>query len=177
LASVDAPLVSASDEDAIRTAVEEYGAAWNRHDMAALAELFTDDADWVNIVGMHWPGKAAVGTGHEAFHRTFLLPYSLCYVLLSNPEGPLGSQGSRGPTGSRRLTPADAFSGRAPVNLNAPRVSGAVGGPIAETAAQRAVGVVPRLTVGAVRCKYHSPRSHRACCRSPVPAATQPRMI
>ncbi len=71
MASVGALLVSTSDEEAIRTVVKEYGAAWNRHDMAALAELFTDDAHWINIVGMHWPGKSAVVTGHEAFHRTF----------------------------------------------------------------------------------------------------------
>src|SRR5260370_32805572 len=70
-ASVNISVASATDEQAIGAVVREYGAAWNRHDMAALAELFTDDAHWVNIVGMHWPGKPAVVTGHEAFHRTF----------------------------------------------------------------------------------------------------------
>ena len=59
------------DEQAIRGVVAEYGAAWNRHDMDAMATLFTDDAHWVNIVGWHWPGKAAVIAGHEAIHRSF----------------------------------------------------------------------------------------------------------
>jgi uncharacterized protein (TIGR02246 family) len=71
MANVSASLATPSDEQAIRSVVLEYGASWNRHDMAALAELFTDDAHWINIVGMHWPGKSAVVTGHEAFHRTF----------------------------------------------------------------------------------------------------------
>jgi uncharacterized protein (TIGR02246 family) len=71
MANVSASLASSSDEQAIRSVVREYGASWNRHDMAALAQLFTDDAHWINIVGMHWPDKSAVVTGHEAFHRTF----------------------------------------------------------------------------------------------------------
>jgi uncharacterized protein (TIGR02246 family) len=71
MASVDAARLSHSDEQAIRAVVEGYQASWNRHDMAALAELFTDDAHWINIVGMHWPGKSAVATSHETYHRTF----------------------------------------------------------------------------------------------------------
>ena len=39
--------------------------------MKALAELFVDDAHWINIVGMHWPGKPAVVAGHAAYHQTF----------------------------------------------------------------------------------------------------------
>jgi uncharacterized protein (TIGR02246 family) len=63
--------VSPKDEQAIRAVLTGYGNAWNRHDMRALAELFSDDAHWINIVGMHWPGKSAVVAAHEAFHRTF----------------------------------------------------------------------------------------------------------
>jgi len=37
---------------------------------AAFAELLGDDVNWVNIVGMHWWGKAAVVKAHEVFHRT-----------------------------------------------------------------------------------------------------------
>jgi uncharacterized protein (TIGR02246 family) len=44
--------------------------AWNHHDMKAFAELITDDADWIDIVGMHWREKAAVVKAHEVFHRT-----------------------------------------------------------------------------------------------------------
>jgi uncharacterized protein (TIGR02246 family) len=83
MASVNISLASASDEQAIRAVVREYGAAWNRHDMTTLAELFTDDAHWVTIVGMHWPGKSAVVTGHEAFHRTF---FQTTDIELANVE-------------------------------------------------------------------------------------------
>ena len=60
-----------SDEESIRAVVTAYCDAWNRHDMEALAELFTDDAQWVNIVGMHWPGRTAIVAAHNAYHRTF----------------------------------------------------------------------------------------------------------
>lgn len=63
--------IGAADERAIRDLVGEYGASWNRHDMAAMAALFADDASWVNIVGWHWPDKAAVVAGHEGIHRSF----------------------------------------------------------------------------------------------------------
>jgi uncharacterized protein (TIGR02246 family) len=69
--AVSAVPATASDEHAIRAVLNGYADAWNRHDMDAMAELFADDAHWVNIVGMHWPGKAAVVKAHEAYHRTF----------------------------------------------------------------------------------------------------------
>lgn len=65
-ASVGGSTATNLDEQAIKDVLHRYGDAWNRHDMKALAELFTDEAHWVNIVGMHWPGKAAVVRGHEA---------------------------------------------------------------------------------------------------------------
>jgi uncharacterized protein (TIGR02246 family) len=71
MASFGNSMPTTLDEQAIQAVLRGYGEAWNRHDMKALAELFTDDAHWINIVGMHWPGKAAVVRGHEAFHRTF----------------------------------------------------------------------------------------------------------
>jgi uncharacterized protein (TIGR02246 family) len=63
--------MSFADEDAVRDVAQRYCDAWNRHDMKALAQLFDADAQWINIVGMHWPGKAAVVAAHEAYHRTF----------------------------------------------------------------------------------------------------------
>ena len=58
-------------EEAIRNVVKAYCEAWNTHDMKGLAELFVDDAHWINIVGMHWPGRPAVVAGHAAYHQTF----------------------------------------------------------------------------------------------------------
>jgi uncharacterized protein (TIGR02246 family) len=64
-------LAGSSDEESIRAVVIAYCDAWNCHDMEALAALFTDDAQWVNIVGMHWPGRTAIAAAHDAYHRTF----------------------------------------------------------------------------------------------------------
>jgi hypothetical protein len=40
MASVNTALASASDEQGIRAVVREYGAAWNRRDMATLVDVF-----------------------------------------------------------------------------------------------------------------------------------------
>jgi uncharacterized protein (TIGR02246 family) len=70
MASANTLAMNASDERNIRAVATAYAEAWNHHDMRTLAELFTDDADWINIVGMHWRGKAAIVKAHDVFHRT-----------------------------------------------------------------------------------------------------------
>ncbi|MGK9232137.1 SgcJ/EcaC family oxidoreductase [Inquilinus limosus] len=45
-------------------------AAWNRHDMAALAALFAEDADFVNVVGLWWRSRAEIEAAHAATHAT-----------------------------------------------------------------------------------------------------------
>jgi uncharacterized protein (TIGR02246 family) len=44
-----------------------YTAAWNASDMDAMAALYTNDVHWVNIVGMHWRGKAEVDRAHRVY--------------------------------------------------------------------------------------------------------------
>jgi uncharacterized protein (TIGR02246 family) len=63
---------------------------WNRHDMANFAAQCTEDADFVNAVGMHWRGRAEIEAHHVAVHRTMFrsstlrnLDYSL---RLLSPE-------------------------------------------------------------------------------------------
>lgn len=51
---------------AVATAFVE---AWNRHDMADLASLFSADAQFVNIVGIWWKGAHEIKAAHEATHR------------------------------------------------------------------------------------------------------------
>jgi uncharacterized protein (TIGR02246 family) len=71
MASTAAFAQNASEQKEIRAVVAGYAEAWNRHDIAALADILTDDTDWINIVGMHWRGKAAVLKGHDAYQGTF----------------------------------------------------------------------------------------------------------
>jgi uncharacterized protein (TIGR02246 family) len=48
----------AEDEAAIRDIEARQAQAWNRHDAAEYSDLFTDDADIVNVLGWWWRGRA-----------------------------------------------------------------------------------------------------------------------
>jgi uncharacterized protein (TIGR02246 family) len=56
------------------TAVEAVASAfvddWNRHDMKSLGGLFTADAQFVNVIGLWWHGRAEIEKEHEALHAT-----------------------------------------------------------------------------------------------------------
>ena len=46
--------------------------AWNDHDPDALADLFTADADFVNVVGLWWRDRAGIRGAHAyGFERIF----------------------------------------------------------------------------------------------------------
>jgi hypothetical protein len=55
-------------------AVKAVGAAlvddWNRHDMKSFGGLFADDAQFVNVIGLWWHGRAEIQKEHEALHAT-----------------------------------------------------------------------------------------------------------
>lgn len=51
----------------VRRLADRYAAAWNASDMDAMASLYAPDVHWVNIVGMHWQGKADVDHAHRVF--------------------------------------------------------------------------------------------------------------
>jgi uncharacterized protein (TIGR02246 family) len=44
--------------------------SWNRHDTQAMATLFTPDADFVNVLGMHFKGVNEIEAVHDELHRT-----------------------------------------------------------------------------------------------------------
>jgi uncharacterized protein (TIGR02246 family) len=50
--------------------VQAFADAWNRHDMDAFARLFADDAEFVNVVGLWWKGRAEIKAAHEHTHGT-----------------------------------------------------------------------------------------------------------
>ena len=60
--------MNASEEPAVAAVVSAFEACWNAHDMTAFAGLFAADADFVNVVGMRWQGRAAIQAAHEASH-------------------------------------------------------------------------------------------------------------
>jgi uncharacterized protein (TIGR02246 family) len=59
-----------SDQAAIRQTVMGLQEAWNRHDMKAFANLFAEDADFVNVAGAWWKGRAEIEQKHRAAHAT-----------------------------------------------------------------------------------------------------------
>ncbi len=69
--------VSAADSAAIATVLDHLTEAWNVHDMDAFVAETTPDVDWVNVVGMHWKGRAAVRKAHIAFHKSMFAKSTL----------------------------------------------------------------------------------------------------
>jgi uncharacterized protein (TIGR02246 family) len=55
---------------AVQKVAEDFIDAWNRHDMRAFANLYAEDADFVNVYGMHWKGREEIETAHRASHET-----------------------------------------------------------------------------------------------------------
>jgi uncharacterized protein (TIGR02246 family) len=49
---------------------EQFRLDWNKHDMDATGQLLTADADFVNVIGMHMKGRAAIVARHKEVHRT-----------------------------------------------------------------------------------------------------------
>lgn len=71
MASDAATGLTSGDTAAIEALIHGFEEAWNRHDMgAAFAKLFSEDAHWVNVVGMHWSGRDEVVRAHAAYHAT-----------------------------------------------------------------------------------------------------------
>ena len=50
--------------------VHAFAECWNRHDMQAFADLFTTDAEFVNVVGLWWKGREEIKKAHEFTHAT-----------------------------------------------------------------------------------------------------------
>jgi uncharacterized protein (TIGR02246 family) len=54
----------------VKSVVASLAESWNRHDMAAFAAAFCDDADFVNVIGMHWQGRQEIEAKHTVTHPT-----------------------------------------------------------------------------------------------------------
>lgn len=68
-----APTSHSRESNAIagaRQTISNFERAWNSHDMALFASLFADDADFVNIEGTRWRGRAAIVDAHTFVHKT-----------------------------------------------------------------------------------------------------------
>ncbi len=57
-------------ESDVKRVMAAFAEAWNLHDMVAFAELFAVDAEFVNVVGIWWKGRAEIKAAHEHTHST-----------------------------------------------------------------------------------------------------------
>jgi len=70
----------AAAQDAVKTVVQNIVDAWNRHDMDAFANLFSEDADFVNVRGVRWIGRGEIKKAHAAAHATIFSKSQLSVV-------------------------------------------------------------------------------------------------
>ncbi len=117
--SLAAQTLRKADETSIRAIVAAVPEALDRKDMKTYADLFADDADWINVVGMHWRGKAAVVKAHEVYLKTVfrdggmstgdievraVTPDVAIAVVTELDTAGILPDGSKAPPGSGRLT-------------------------------------------------------------------------
>ena len=67
LMTTEASAATRDDPAKVRRLADRYAAAWNASDMDAMSRLYAPDIHWVNIVGMHWQGKAQVDRAHRVY--------------------------------------------------------------------------------------------------------------
>lgn len=72
-----------TDETQIGNVLVAFAAAWNAHDMSKFSELFTPDADWVNIRGSRWKGVEEIKKNHVEIHNRFYSKSRLEFVETS----------------------------------------------------------------------------------------------
>lgn len=58
-----------ADTAAAAAPVKGFVSAWNQHDMRALADLYTADADFVNVIGLWWRGRDEIRSEHVKLHE------------------------------------------------------------------------------------------------------------
>jgi uncharacterized protein (TIGR02246 family) len=58
------------DQEAIEAQIDAFFNSWNRHDFTDMKTYIAKDADFVNIVGMHWKGREDIQFAHQTYHET-----------------------------------------------------------------------------------------------------------
>ncbi len=72
IVSLDRPMQAqqADTEAELRTAANAFGDAWNRHDMTAFRDLFSPDAQFINVVAEIADGRGAIYDHHAPSHQS-----------------------------------------------------------------------------------------------------------
>ena len=96
-----------SDLASVQAMVEELESAWNEGDGARFAQSFAEDADFIDIHGVHVRGRGAIAACHETIFRTVYAGSRVVYRLDS-----LRVLGDRGAAALLRARLYLASSGR-----------------------------------------------------------------
>jgi uncharacterized protein (TIGR02246 family) len=57
-------------ESSVSRLAEQFATIWNAHDMERLQDLYADDADFVNVIGMRWKGASEIARMHVLLHES-----------------------------------------------------------------------------------------------------------
>ncbi len=68
---------ASSNEQELRALVETFVAGWNSADGNAMASVFTEDADFTAITGLHARGRQIIARGHDEILSTIYRGTSL----------------------------------------------------------------------------------------------------
>jgi len=108
-AAADAQAGTAADEKAILDIETRWEAAWNRHDVSAMAATYAPDADAINLAGEWFQGRDAFEKSLEELHsgktKGSIWHTEQTNIRFLTPEIALvhiyvNSQGDRNPDGS-----------------------------------------------------------------------------
>ena len=94
LLMISAPALAQNPDDiaAVRAFATEYQAAWTARNGGRMYAASTDDVEWVNIVGMHWRGRAEVVAAHDAYLTTMFRDTPITLQDIESVR-PVGDQG------------------------------------------------------------------------------------
>jgi uncharacterized protein (TIGR02246 family) len=104
----------AADEARIRAIEQAQASAWNAHDIARYAALFSDKADVVNVLGWWWKSRdelnAKLGAAHRSVFRDSQLDIRDVQIRFVSPTVAIAHvrwtmSGAKSPTGVASLTP------------------------------------------------------------------------
>jgi uncharacterized protein (TIGR02246 family) len=59
-----------TEELAVKKVVSDFADAWNHHDAKAMADLHTEDVNFINIFGQWWNGRSEVEERLQGVHTT-----------------------------------------------------------------------------------------------------------
>lgn len=68
------------DEDAVKANILTFAEAWNIHNANQLAGLFTEDADFVMVLGIWWKGRREIEKNHEELFSTLMRDSRLTFT-------------------------------------------------------------------------------------------------